>query len=83
MMGMMGTMDRAMIQRHLTEAERHVSLGAEHIERQREIITELDRDGHDSDLARQLLRVFEEVEATHIVSVQAGRRLSPAADAID
>ena len=59
-------MDRQMLAEHLTLAEAHVEQGIRHIERQREIIAELARDGHDTASARDLLRQFEETLKLHI-----------------
>ena len=41
----------------LVQAERHVTLGEHHIARQREIIAKLERNGHDSTKAKELLAV--------------------------
>jgi hypothetical protein len=49
-------MDKAMIAEHLTLAERHVAEGERHIERQRETIRELERDGHDLTAAMARVR---------------------------
>jgi hypothetical protein len=53
--------ERAMIERHLAQAEGHVALGESHIARQIQIVTELERDGHEQTaiIARQLLATFE------------------------
>ena len=63
---MLGAMDRAMIEKHLAQAERHVADGERHITRQRQIIAELERDGHDAGSAKELLTIFEETQAIHI-----------------
>ena len=62
-------MDRARILRHLAEAEDHVAEGQTRLNRQREIVAELERDGHDSAMARELLRQFESVQAMHIAGL--------------
>lgn len=59
-------MDRALIHDRLAMAERHVAQGKEHIERQTALIAELDRDGHDSRTARDLLGTLKESLALHI-----------------
>jgi hemerythrin len=59
-------MDRASIAEYLRKAERHVDLGREHVHRQREIVSELERDGHDATLARELLEQFERALADHV-----------------
>jgi hypothetical protein len=58
--------DRAMVEQHLAQAERHVAAGERHIARQREIVRELDHEGHDLNSARDLLVQFEEMQALHI-----------------
>jgi hypothetical protein len=59
-------MDRAIVERHLAMAERHVSQGERNVARQREIVEEFERDGHDAGLAHRLLRQFEIVQTTRI-----------------
>jgi hypothetical protein len=59
-------MDRAMIEEHLRQAEEHIALGEQHIARQREILAELQRDGHDTAQAEELLATFEETQRMHI-----------------
>jgi hypothetical protein len=54
---------------HLEEAERHVSEGARRLERQRAIIEQLRRDGHDAKQAETLLRAMENLERMHIEHV--------------
>ena len=51
---------------HLELAERHVAEGEQHLARQRRLIAELERDGHDTALALELLREFERTQASHI-----------------
>jgi hypothetical protein len=60
--------ERAMVVRHLAQAEEHVLLGASHIARQKEIVAELERDGHaDAAItARDLLATFETTQASHV-----------------
>jgi hypothetical protein len=58
-------MDRKLEQRHLQEAERHVAQGLEHIDKERRIIAELDRDGHDTSTARELLKTLEQSQRMH------------------
>jgi hypothetical protein len=59
-------MDRDMLREYLAQCRRHVAMGEAHIARQKDIIAELERDGHDSAKARDLLRVFEEAQDLHI-----------------
>jgi hypothetical protein len=58
--------DRTLIAAHLAQAERHVVEGARHIERQHEIIQELERDGHDTTAARELLAALERTQVLHL-----------------
>ena len=50
------------------QAQLHVALGQNHIARQYEVISGLERDGHDTDArhARELLATFEEMQEGHI-----------------
>jgi hypothetical protein len=59
-------MQLKMLEEHLAQCERHVALGERHLSRQREIIAELDRGGHDSTKARELLVIFGETQAMHV-----------------
>jgi hypothetical protein len=59
--------ERAMAERHLAQAEAAVRLGRAHIERQCEIILELERDGHDFGQAKDLLATFRDVQTQHEV----------------
>ena len=58
-------MDSAVLKRHLEEAEGHVVLGEQHIVRQRQLVFELERDGHDTTVAKQLLAEFEATQVLH------------------
>ena len=59
-------MERAMILDHLALAERHVREGEQHVSKQRALVGELKRDGHDTATAIRLLKEFEEVQAMHV-----------------
>jgi len=59
-------MDWAMLQEHLAQAERHVVEGERVIARQRDIVAQLERDGHDSTDAMLLLYQFEEIQYLHV-----------------
>lgn len=59
-------MDRYVLAEHLLQAERAVQLGERHIHRQRQIIEELERNSHPAELARDLLRVFEQSQVLHV-----------------
>jgi len=58
--------DPALVRKHLAQAERDVGLGTRHVERQREIIAELGRDGHPTEQAEQLLQTFEDSLSLHV-----------------
>ena len=60
------TMRRAMIEEHLLQAEEAVLLGAKHIERQKEIIAELEQRGQESTAARGLLKTFLALQNEHL-----------------
>jgi hypothetical protein len=59
-------MDRAMVEASLAQAERHVGEGARRVERQREIVADLNRDGHDAEEALRLLKQFKDLQAMNI-----------------
>jgi hypothetical protein len=59
-------MSRDMLLRHLAQARRHVADGERHVARQRELVAELERDGHDTTQSRALLNQFEQMLALHI-----------------
>jgi two-component sensor histidine kinase len=58
--------DRTAVLEYFSMARRHVAIGERHIARQREIVAELERDGHDSLDAKRLLGYFEELQNMHI-----------------
>ena len=61
-----GTVERAILEKHLAESEARVALGARHVEQQRALILKLDSNGCDSAAARALLRLFEELQVEHV-----------------
>jgi hypothetical protein len=67
-------MDRAMEERHLAEVEAHIALGERHIVRQRKLVAELARDGHDTTEAKRLLANLEETQALYIATRDLARR---------
>jgi hypothetical protein len=46
---------------------RHLDEGEQQVARQREIVAELERAGHDGKASRELLREFEQTLAMHVV----------------
>ena len=67
-------MDREMLKQRLIVAEEHILLGERHIVRQRELVAELERDGHDTAEAIRLLTSFEELQVLHIADRDRLRR---------
>jgi hypothetical protein len=59
-------MDRALLLDHLATAERHVAEGEHHLARQRRLIAEMERDGHDTRSALELLSTLEQTQAMHV-----------------
>src|SRR5437588_9941298 len=56
-------MDRAILLERLAQAERHVAGGVQQIARQRTVIANLERHGHDTNQARGLLAEFQSTQA--------------------
>ena len=52
---------------HLTQAERHIASGIRHIEKQEQIIAELDCGDHDAAVALELLTTFRDMK-DHLVA---------------
>ena len=59
-------MDRRFLEETLAIVEKHVALGEAHIVRQRQIASELRRDGHDPTQSEGLLASFEALQAMHL-----------------
>ena len=59
-------MDRTLLEAHLAQARRHIALGQEHLARQKQIVHELERDGHSVSEAKQLLDLFRDLQAMHV-----------------
>ena len=58
-------MDQGVLQQHLAQAERHIAQGVVHLARQRALIAELHRAGHDTDEARAILDSLMETQVLH------------------
>jgi hypothetical protein len=58
--------DRKFLEHHLAEAERHIADSERLIARQRKLVAELERDGHDTAIARNLLTQLEELLGAHV-----------------
>ena len=59
-------MDRATLERHLAQAEMHITASEHHLVRQREIVAELANDGRDLRSAQALLTQFETMLGNHV-----------------
>jgi hypothetical protein len=59
-------MDRDTLKRHLTKIEEQVAIVAQNVERQRELVAELERDGYDAAQAKKMLEQFLEQQVLHI-----------------
>ncbi len=57
------------IREELTAAAEYIRRGRVHVERQRQLVETLKRDGHEIGSAAALLKVFEETQELHEVSV--------------
>lgn len=52
--------------KQLQEAERYVAEGEDNLRRQRQLIAEMERGGHDTSVAKDLLTLFERIQAVHL-----------------
>jgi hypothetical protein len=59
-------MKRALLQRHLEEAESRIQRGQRNIDIQREAVSELERDNQDATIAKALLTLFEKALAVYL-----------------
>ncbi len=59
-----------MLERALAAAERHIEVALRNLDKQRRMVAELDRDGHDATTAREVLATFEDTLCLH----EAGRQ---------
>lgn len=60
--------DLSTIKRYLAQADAHVAQGEGHIIQQRQIVAELERDGHEQAAitARELLTTFEQTHGAYV-----------------
>ncbi len=65
---------RELLEKHLALAEEHIAKGTRFVARQRELVEELERDGHDTRQARHTLAQFEQLQALHIAEWDRLRR---------
>ena len=59
-------MDRDTLKRHLTKVEEQVAIAAQNVARQRELVSQLERNGYDVSQAKKMLEQFLEQQALHI-----------------
>jgi hypothetical protein len=59
-------MDRDILERQITKAEEQVAIAAQNVARQRELVAQLERDGHDASQAQKMLEKFLKQQALHI-----------------
>ena len=67
-------MDLRIIREHLAEAESHLALSDRHIAWQIQIIDELERDGHPTALALDVLATSRAVHTTHLIHCDTIRK---------
>jgi hypothetical protein len=60
------SMDRAMQQAYLDDAEQHIAVGSSHIEQQEQIVADIDSAGRDSAGARELLAALRHLQDQYI-----------------
>jgi len=59
-------MERNLLKRNLARTEKRIAQGREHVERQRQIVEELQRKGQDPGRSADLLRLFTETLDAHL-----------------
>ncbi len=59
-------MDREKQLAHLDEAEQNIALGSSHIEKQEQIVADIDSDGRNSAAARALLTTFRLLQDRYV-----------------
>jgi hypothetical protein len=67
-------MKRAILLEHLTLAEEHIEIGSRNIARQEEIIEALEAHGHDTLVARRMLKNFEDAQALNLEELERIRK---------
>jgi hypothetical protein len=59
-------MKRALLQRHIEEAESRIQRGQRNVDHQRKTVSDLERDNQDATIATALLGMFEKALAGHV-----------------
>jgi hypothetical protein len=58
--------ERSLLEEHLAMAERHVAEGEVHLLRQRRLVSDLRRDGHDTAESEKFLAQLEALQVMHL-----------------
>jgi hypothetical protein len=64
------TLSESTIRKELAEAENWAAQGRAHVAHQREVVDILERDGHDTTQAKELLKTLQETQDLHEASVE-------------
>ncbi|MGD9880981.1 MAG: hypothetical protein AB7I59_27195 [Geminicoccaceae bacterium] len=67
---MVCSMDRALWKQHLVLAEKHVAVAERIVGAQKQIVAELQRDGHSTDMAQRILKAYEDILELHIADCE-------------
>ena len=59
-------MKRALLQRHIEEAESRIQRGQRNVDHQRKTVSNLERDNQDATIAKALLTLFEKALAVYL-----------------
>jgi two-component sensor histidine kinase len=76
---MLSKTHRLLLEKHLADAKRHITLGQKRLEDQSRLVARLARDGHDTEEAEKLLGSFKQMYNLHVEHF--GRLLAELADA--
>ena len=62
------SMKRALLRRHIEEAESRVQRGQRNVDHQRKTVSDLERENQDATIAKALLRMFEKALTVHVAA---------------
>ena len=71
---MLCRMNRAMLEDHLAATERQLAEAERRVAYLRELVDQMERDGHDTTQVTRVLKDFEEVLAMHIADRDRARK---------
>ena len=57
---------RALLQRHIEEAQSRIERGQRNVDHQRKTVSDLERENQDATIATALLRMFEKALTVHV-----------------